>query len=62
MAQCNTIFTALYYFPKYDWSNYKPIICSKPKMFYHLVLVNLHDWSVTLRGEIKMSLEAVSNQ
>ena len=53
IAQCNNKFTALYYFPKYDWPNYKPIKCFKPKLFCHLVLVNSYDWSVTLRGGIK---------
>ena len=31
-------------------------------MFYHLALANSHDWSVTLRGEVKMLLEVVSNK
>ena len=53
MAQCNTRFATLHYFPKYGWSNHKPIVCFKPKMFCHLVLVNSHDWLVTLRGRIQ---------
>ena len=57
LAQCNTRFTALYYFHKYNWPNSKPIVCSEPKMFCHLVLVNSHDWSVTLRGGIKVPSE-----
>ena len=66
MAQCNTRFTALYYFPKYDWSNYRPIICSKLKMFCYLVLVNSHDCEscgiLTLRGGVKMPSEVVNYQ
>ena len=55
MAQCNTRFTALYYFHKYDWSNYKLIVCSKSKLLIHLRSINSHDWSVTLRGGVKVS-------
>ena len=57
MAQCNNRFTALYYFHKYDWSNYKPIVCSKPKLLSHLRSINSHDWSITLGGRFKVPSE-----
>ena len=40
MAQCNTIFTALYYFLECYWSPCKPIIGAKPKMLSLLRLSN----------------------
>ena len=57
MAQCNTIFTALYYFLKCEWSFYKPIVSDKPKMASPLRSINPHHWSIILVGGIKVPSE-----
>ena len=57
MAQCNTRFTALYYFLEYYWSLCRPIVNSKPKWLNPLKSMNLCDWSIILGGGIKTPYE-----
>ena len=57
MAQCNTIFTALYYFLKCEWLFCKPIVSAKPKMPSPLSSIYPHHWSIILGGRIKTPSE-----
>ena len=57
MAQCNTWFTALYYFFESCWSLCRLIINLKPKWLNPLKSMNLCDWSIILGGRIKTPSE-----
>ena len=57
VVQCNTRFTALYYFLECYWSLCRPIINSKLKWLNALKSMNSCYWSIILVGGIKVTSE-----
>ena len=57
MAQCNTIFTAVYYFLESFWSGCRPIVNSKSKWLNPLKPINSYNWSIILGGRVKTPSE-----
>ena len=57
MAQCNTRFTAVYYFFECYWSGCRPIVNSKSKCLNPLKSTNSCKWSIILVSGIRVTSE-----